>query len=119
MSKAPAAVAIGTVVSGILEHAQRQHDTLATIQRAWAALVGKRFAAHTRPTSLRRGRLMVRVDRPGDAFLLRYAHPELPAQLRQCTDGAVSEVVLRPDDAAGKTGAAKPREAPRTHALRH
>ena len=89
---------IGAVVSDFLQRTKRQHDALFAIQRRWGRLVGKELAAHTRPASLRRGRLVVHVDRPGDGFALNYQRMTLLGQLQTIARGRVEELVIRPGD---------------------
>ncbi len=90
--------AIRALLPGILRRAEQQHQTLRTIQRGWGQLVGKRLAAHARPVSLQRGRLIVAVDRPGDGFLLSYQRAQVLERLQAETDGAVHDIVIRPSD---------------------
>ncbi len=89
---------IRALLPSILRRAEQQHQTLRTIQRAWGGLVGKRLAAHARPVSLQRGRLIVAVDRPGDGFLLSYQRVPVLERLQAETDGAVRDIVIRPSD---------------------
>ena len=103
MATAPApraSVAIGSVLTTVLQQTQQRHAALAAIQREWATLVGKRVARHTKPVSLRQGRLVIQVDHAGDGFLLRYAQPRLLEELQRRTRGAVREVILRPSNQA-------------------
>lgn len=86
---------IGALIPAVLQHAAREHKPLFTIQRGWSRLVGKALAAHSRPVSLRRGRLVVHVDQPGDSFVLKYARPRLLRQLQARTEGRVEEIVVR------------------------
>ena len=89
---------IDTVVSGVLKRVQEQHNALLTVQQAWRKLVGPQLARHTRPVSLRRGRLIVHAERPGDNFILSYRREPLLARLRETTHGRVEELVIRPGD---------------------
>jgi len=89
---------IDAVVHGILRQAAKQHGVLLDIQRAWRRLVGNTLAAHTRPVSLRGGRLIVAADRPGDGFALSYQRVRLLEHLRTTTEGRVEELVIRPDE---------------------
>ena len=91
---------IGEVLSGVLQEAQRRHGNLRDIQQAWPTLVGRDLAAHTKPTSLRRGRLVVSVDRPWDGFALNYPRTHVLTHLRRITGGLVEELLIRPGDTA-------------------
>ncbi len=90
-----AAPPIGAIISLVLKQTQQQHGPLFTIQRGWKQFVGKELAAHTKPVSLRRGRLIVHVDRPGDSFALNYQRLRLMQKLRKATRGRVEEMVIR------------------------
>ena len=89
---------IGPVVQDVLRLVGERHSALAAIQRDWGKLVGKGLAAHTQPVSLRRGRLTVHADRPGNSFALSYQHPQLLERLRDAAPGKVEELVIRPGD---------------------
>ena len=89
---------IGAVIPTVLRGLERQQVPLQTVQQEWARLAGKRLAAHTRPVSLRRGRLVIHVERPGDGFALSYAKPDLLERLRSATQGKVAEIVIRPGE---------------------
>ena len=91
---------IGSVVPAILRQARQRHGTLRAIQRRWGTLVGKRLARHTAPVSLRRGRLVIHVDRPGDNFELSYQKQELLQRLKTTTQERVEELVIRPGEIA-------------------
>ena len=91
-------VAIGDILAHVLQHTKQRQETLAAIQNEWASLVGQRVARHTKPVSLRQGRLVVQADHAGDGFLLRYAQPRLLEQVQRRTNGAVKEIILRPSD---------------------
>ena len=89
---------IDAVVSGVLKRVGEQHSALLRVQQAWRTLVGPQLARHTRPVSLRRGRLIVHAERPGDSFTLSYQREPLLARLRETTRGRVEELVIRPGD---------------------
>ena len=89
---------IDAVIPAVLRQLEHQQSVLGATQQEWARLVGKRLAAHTKPVSLRGGRLVVHVERPGDGFALSYARPELLERLRSLTQGKVEEVVIRPGE---------------------
>ncbi len=86
---------IGMLIPQVLSQTKRQHDALFSIQRGWGKLVGRRLAVHSKPVSLRRGRLVIHVDCPGDGFTLSYQRMELLEQLRIRTKGKVEELVIR------------------------
>ena len=83
------------VIDDVLRQTAKRQRPLFAIQRRWTRLVGKRLAAHTRPVSLRRGRLIVHADQPGDSFALNYARPRLLEQLQGSAGGGVEEIVIR------------------------
>ena len=91
---------IHSVIEGVLKDVGQRHTALSAIQREWKQLVGKRLAAHTRPVSLRRGRLIVQAARPGDSFTLSYQRAELLERLKTVTEGRVEEIVIRPGEEA-------------------
>ena len=88
--------AIRGLIPAVLQHVEREHGALATVQRAWRKAVGSRLAAHAKPVSLRRGRLVVYVDRPGDSFTLNYERAKLIERLRAATGGKIDELIIRP-----------------------
>ena len=86
---------INALIAGVMQSAAQEHGPLFAIQRAWPRLVGKALAAHTKPVSLRRGRLLIYVEQPGDNFTLSYARPTLLGRLHTMTQGRVEEIVIR------------------------
>lgn len=90
-----AAKPVSALIADVMQRAAREHRPLFAIQRRWPRLVGKQLAAHTRPVSLRRGRLVVHVDRPGDSFALNYTRPKLLKQLQAAEQGGVEEIIIR------------------------
>lgn len=94
----PKAERIDAVIPAVLRQLEHQQSALGATQQEWARLVGKRLAAHTKPVSLRGGRLVVHVERPGDGFALSYARPELLERLRSLAQGKVEEIVIRPGE---------------------
>lgn len=91
---------VSAILSTVLGQMKQQHGPLAAIQGQWRALVGKQLAAHTAPVSLRRGRLVVHAERPGDGFILNYQRSILLEQVRALTQGKVEEIVIRPGSPA-------------------
>ena len=89
---------IDALIPGVLRRLEHQQSALQGVQERWARLVGKRLAAHTKPVSLRHGRLTVHVERPGDGFALGYAKAELLERLQASTQGKVEEIVIRPGE---------------------
>ena len=87
---------IHAVIERVLKDVGQRHSALFAIQHDWGKLVGKRLAAHTRPVSLRKGRLVVQAARPGDSFTLSYQRTELLERLRAATQGHIEEIVIRP-----------------------
>ena len=89
------AVRIAAILPHVVTQAQTQRDVLSAIQEHWRQLVGRPLAAHSTPVSLRRGRLTVHVDRPGENFALAYQRLGLLEQLRAHTQGRVEDLVIR------------------------
>ena len=98
----PKAQPIGAIIPAVLGQAQRHHGALLAIQRGWGRFVGKTLAAHTKPVSLRRGRLIVHAARPGDSFMLSYRRVRLLERLQTAAKGRVEEIVIRPGDLGEK-----------------
>ena len=95
---------IKAILPAILRHAQRRYEVLSGIQQRWSRLVGKQLAAHSQPVSLRRGRLVVHVDQPGDGFMLSYRREQLLERLRTTTKGNIEELVIRPGELRSGSG---------------
>ena len=95
---------IDAVVSNVLKQTTKEHGALFAIQRRWKRLVGKALAAHTKPVSLRRGRLVIHVDRPGDGFALSYQRTQLLEQLQAMAKKGVEDIVIRPGDVKNVRG---------------
>lgn len=89
------AARISAVLSHVLSQAATQRGALLALQRRWRELVGRSLASHSAPVSLRRGRLTVHVDQPGDNFALAYQRAGLLEQLKAQTQGRVEELVIR------------------------
>jgi len=87
---------IAEILPGVLGHIEQRHGTLFAIQRQWTSLVGKALATHTQPVSVRRGRLTVIAERPGDGFALAYQRTQLLERLQTISHGTVEELVVRP-----------------------
>ena len=90
-----ASQSINMVLQGVLQHAQRQHGAVLTLQQQWPRIVGKDLARHTKPVSARNGRLVIHVDRPGDNFSLRYQRQRVLERAQALTGGKVTELVIR------------------------
>lgn len=88
--------ALAALLPGVLKKVEEHRAGLAVVQEAWAGLVGRPLSKHTYPVSLRRGRLVVCAERPGDSFLLSYKKAELLDRLRELTQGRVEELIVRP-----------------------
>jgi predicted nucleic acid-binding Zn ribbon protein len=86
------------VLPAVIVRLKQRHKALRAIQLRWRRLVGKPLAAHTRPVSLRRGRLVVAVDRPGDGFLLSYQRARVLGRLQAETRCEIRDIVIRPSD---------------------
>ena len=89
---------IGAVLPQVLRLAEQRHNVLEELRQAWGKLVGKPLAGHSKPVSLRRGRLVVHVDRPGDGFTLHYDRERLLARLKSATKAQIDEIVFRPGE---------------------
>ena len=89
---------LGALIPAALKRVEQQHHILRSVQREWKALVGKALAAHTSPVGLRRGRLVIHVDRPGENFTLSYERAGLLERLRKTTNGKIEELVIRPGE---------------------
>ncbi len=87
---------LGAVIQNVVRGTAEKHRVLFGIQRRWKRLVGASLAAHTKPVSLRRGRLVVHADRPGDSYALNYQRAELLQRVRQSGGESVEEIILRP-----------------------
>ena len=81
------------VIDDVLRQTAKRQRPLFAIQRRWTRLVGKRLAAHTRPVSLRRGRLIVHADQPGHNRHGSEPDDEL-VLLQRSQDGVVQLVAL-------------------------
>jgi len=71
-------------------------EALARLFREWEDLVGAAVAAHSRPVSLVRGRLVVAVDQPGWAAQLGWLSDDVLRRLDEALGpGVVTELVVR------------------------
>ena len=69
---------------------------LGAVFGSWADVVGDQVAAHARPTGLRDGVLVVRVDEPAWATQLRYLERDLLARLATAAgEGVVTRIEVR------------------------
>ena len=89
---------IGDLIPHIMRQASKQREAIQQLQRSWDRVVGKELARHTRPASLRRGRLYVHTDEPGAGFILSLETPRLLARLRTHTTCPIEEIVIRPGE---------------------
>ena len=89
------AQSIGKLLEGLLAQTHKQQSALFEIQQAWQKIVGKRFAAHTKPVGIRKGKLVIHVDRPGENFELSYDRRRLLEIIKKLTLGKVTEIVIR------------------------
>ena len=86
---------IGKLLEGWLAHTQKQQKPLFEIQQAWSKIVGKPLAAHTKAVSVRNGRLVIHVDRPGENFELSYDRERVLKRVKKITKNQVTEIVVR------------------------
>ncbi len=84
------------VVAQVLKQTAADARPLFMVQARWPSVVGRRLAKHAKPVSLRRGRLIVQVDRPGESYVLQYERPRVLGALQRLTAGRVEELVIRP-----------------------
>ena len=89
---------IGAVLPTILGEAKQHHGMLWAVQQRWRDLVGNELATHTKPVSLRRGRLTVYADQPGDTFTLAYRRTQLLQRLQRTAKERIDEILIRPGD---------------------
>ena len=92
--------AIKDLIPTVLQHAMAQHEKIQQLQRRWASLVGRQLAAHTRPVSLRRGRLYVNTNEPGASFALNLEKTRLLEQLHKAPYH-VEDIVIRAGELPG------------------
>jgi len=104
---------IAAVLPAVLQQAQQRYGALQQVQQCWGQLVGKLLASHTAPVSLRRGRLIVHVDRPGDSYTLNFQRQQILTQLKTSTKGLVEDIIIRVGDLPAATGA-RPRKRGRS-----
>ena len=86
---------IGKLLEGWLAHAQKQQKPLFEVQKAWSKIVGKPLAAHTKAVSVRKGKLVIHVDRPGENFELSYDRECVLKRVKKITQNKVTEIVVR------------------------
>jgi len=89
---------IGALIPHVLSQTAKQHQGIHRIQRRWNRLVGREVAAHTRPVSLRRGRLYVQTDEPGASFAISLEKPRLLKLLQTTAGCKIEEVIVRPGE---------------------
>ena len=86
---------LDALIPAVLRQTARRHAPLRNIQRSWGWLVGKQLAAHTKPVSLRHGRLIVHVAGPGDGFALNYQRAKLLERLQTTIKIRVEDIIIR------------------------
>ena len=87
--------AIGELIPKILRQATHAHQTIQQIQRRWPGVVGKTLAAHTKPVSLRQGKLYVHADEPGASFALSLKKAKLLEPLQAISGRRIEDIVIR------------------------
>lgn len=65
------------------------------IKKAWESAVGKRFAGHTQPTSLKKKKLIVSVDSSSMLYELTVRKRKIVAKLKRDLKDDISEIQLR------------------------
>ena len=88
--------AIDVILKSVMGGAKERGQAITDIQNRWSKIVGGQLAKHSKPVSLRRGLLVVNVDRPGDNYTLSLRKQELLEQLQEVAEEAVRELVIRP-----------------------
>ena len=86
---------LSAILPEVLRESAARQRPLAAIRREWRRAVGPDLASHTKPVSLRRGRLVVHVEAPGDSYALSYRRAEVLARLKKHTKEQVEELVIR------------------------
>ncbi len=86
---------LGDLVPGVLRAARRKSQPLVRLQQAWAKLVGPELADHTKPVSLRRGRLLVHAEQPGDSYALHFQREAILKRLQRAGGQRIEELVVR------------------------
>lgn len=93
----PETSSLGKLIPEVLRRLQEQHQPVQVLQEQWPRVVGRKLAAHSRPMSLRKGRLTVLVDQPGENFALNYQRGEILRRAQALVGAqAVQELWLRP-----------------------
>ena len=82
------------LVPQVLQQTKRS-ESLQRIQDEWARVVGHVLAEHSRPVSLRKGRLYVQTDEAGTNFLLSLKKQRLLARLPKVAGCEIADVVIR------------------------
>src|SRR5690606_3140 len=71
-------------------------DQLRSLFDDWAEMVGERLAAHTRPSGLRDGALVVVVDDPGWAGELKWMSAQLVREISErLGSGVIDRIAVR------------------------
>lgn len=89
---------LGDLVPGVLQAVRRNSRPVACLQQRWTRLVGPELAGHTKPVSLRRGRLIVHAEQPGDSYALQFQREAILKRVRRASGGRVEELVVRIGD---------------------
>ena len=112
MTRKQHAQPLGALIPGILKTVEKEHAALTQVQKSWRSVAGRELAAHTRPISLRRGRLVVAAADPGGNYVLRFERTRIVEQLRQLTGGKVDELVVRPGSGSPRGKRTSPKRCP-------
>ena len=86
---------IGKLLEGWLAQTHKQQSALFEVQQAWSKIAGRTISAHTKPGRVRKARLTVHVDRPGENFLLSYERERVLERIKKLTQGKITEMVVR------------------------
>lgn len=86
---------IGKLLEGWLAEQHKQTSVLFEIQQAWSKIVGHKLAAHTRPVSIRKGKLVVHVDRPGENYELSFERERVASRIKKIAGDKILTIVVR------------------------
>jgi predicted nucleic acid-binding Zn ribbon protein len=87
---------LGALIPDVLRRLQEAHQPVQVLQEHWPRIVGRKLAGHSQPVSLRKGRLTVVVDHPGETFALNYQRVEILRRAQALTASPIEALVLRP-----------------------
>ena len=86
---------ISKLLQGLLAHTHKQASALFEIQQAWEKIAGKSLAKHAKPVSLRKGKLVVHAERPGENFELNFERERVARQIKALVGDKVEQIIIR------------------------